>query len=164
MLQLAAHVERVSPQELYEACASARAVMSGEHAVGRVIARPFAGAEGSFERTEGRRDFALAPPGRSYLQELADAGVPVHGVGKIHDLFAGVGVAHTHPGATNAQALQSVERLLGSLSRGSRVREPDRDRSDLRPPQGLAAASPRRCASSTSTWRAGWRGCATATC
>ncbi len=75
VLQLAAHVERVASEELYRACAAARAAMSGEHAVGRVIARPFSGREGAFERTDGRRDFALAPPARSYLQELGDAGV-----------------------------------------------------------------------------------------
>jgi phosphopentomutase len=118
VLQLAAHVERVPPAELYQACAAARAAMRGEHAVGRVIARPFAGGEGAFERTDGRRDFALAPPGRTYLQELADAGVAVHGVGKIDDLFAGVGVAHAHPGATNAEALQGVDELLSTLDAG----------------------------------------------
>ena len=79
VLQLAAHVERVPVEELYRACAAAREAMSGEHAVGRVIARPFTGAEGAFERTPGRRDFAVRPPGRSYLQELQSAGVEVHG-------------------------------------------------------------------------------------
>jgi phosphopentomutase len=118
VLQLAAHVERVPVDELYRACAAARAAMSGEHAVGRVIARPFTGDVGAFKRTEGRRDFALAPPGRSYLQELNDAGVEVHGVGKIHDLFAGVGVDVSQPGATNARALAEVQRLLGSLPSG----------------------------------------------
>ncbi|HLB21987.1 MAG TPA: phosphopentomutase [Solirubrobacteraceae bacterium] len=118
VLQLAAHVERLAPAQLYAACAAVRAAMQGEHAVGRVIARPFTGREGAFERTEGRRDFALAPPGRTYLQELADAGVPVHGVGKIHDLFAGVGVAQSHAGASNARALASVAELLHELERG----------------------------------------------
>ncbi len=118
VLQLAAHVERVPPQELYRACEAARAAMSGEHSVGRVIARPFAGREGAFERTEGRRDFALAPPGRTYLQELQDAGVEVYGVGKIGDLFAGVGIAHKRPGATNEEALENVQALLAELSGG----------------------------------------------
>jgi phosphopentomutase len=118
VLQLAAHVERVVLAQLYAACAAVRAAMQGEHAVGRVIARPFTGREGAFERTQGRRDFALAPPGRTYLQELADAGVPVHGVGKIDDLFAGVGVARSHAGASNAQALASVAELLDELERG----------------------------------------------
>ncbi|HTD09679.1 MAG TPA: phosphopentomutase [Solirubrobacteraceae bacterium] len=118
VLQLAAHVERIPVDELYRMCAAARAAMSGEHAVGRVIARPFAGAEEAFKRTDGRRDFALAPPARSYLQALQDAGVQVHGVGKIHDLFAGIGVSVSHPGATNARALAEVHRLLESLSGG----------------------------------------------
>jgi phosphopentomutase len=77
-----------------------------------VIARPFTGPEGAFERTPGRRDFALRPCGRSYLEELQDAGVTVQGVGKISDLFAGVGVSRSHPGATNAEALASLEGLL----------------------------------------------------
>ncbi|HTA35724.1 MAG TPA: phosphopentomutase, partial [Solirubrobacteraceae bacterium] len=118
VLQLAAHVERVPPDELYRACLAAREAMHGEHAVGRVIARPFAGEPGALRRTDGRRDFALAPPSRSYLQELVDAGVEVHGVGKIDDLFAGVGVTHSHPGSTNERALASVERLMGELQRG----------------------------------------------
>jgi phosphopentomutase len=118
VLQLAAHVERIPAEELYRACAAARASMTGEHAVGRVIARPFTGWEGGFRRTEGRRDFALAPLGRSYLQELEAGGIEVHGVGKIGDLFAGVGVTRSHPGATNERALQSVEELLGGLGRG----------------------------------------------
>jgi phosphopentomutase len=118
VLQLAAHVERVPVAELYRACAAARAAMGGEHAVGRVIARPFTGAAGVFARTDGRRDFALAPPGCSYLEELRDAGVEVHGVGKIHDLFAGVGVSVSHEGATNARALETVDALLVRLERG----------------------------------------------
>jgi phosphopentomutase len=118
VLQLAAHVERVPAEELYRAAAAARAAMRSEHAVGRVIARPFSGADGGFRRTEGRRDFALAPPARSYLQELEAAGVEVHGVGKIRDLFAGVGVTRSHPGAINERALASVEALLGELERG----------------------------------------------
>jgi phosphopentomutase len=118
VLQLAAHVERVPPAELYRACAAARASMQGEHAVGRVIARPFEGVEGAFRRTQGRRDFAVRPPGRSYLQEIQAAGLEVHGVGKISDLFAGVGITRSHAGATNAQALQSVATVLAELDEG----------------------------------------------
>jgi phosphopentomutase len=118
VLQLAAHVDRVPVEELYRACAAARAEMTGEHAVGRVIARPFAGAAGAFARTDGRRDYALTPPARSYLQELEDAGVEVHGVGKIGDLFAGVGVSVSHPGATNARALHALDQLVGELRHG----------------------------------------------
>ena len=118
VLQLAAHVDRVSEGELHELCAAVRAVMCGEHGVGRVIARPFTGEPGAFRRTEGRRDLSIAPPGRTYLQELRDAGVPVHAVGKIHDLFAGEGIDVAHPGATNARALLETTRLVGELEHG----------------------------------------------
>jgi len=118
VLQLAAHIDRVSEGELYAACAAARSVMQGAHAVGRVIARPFDGAPGAWHRRDGRRDFAVAPPSRSYLQELQTAGVPVHGVGKIRDLFAGVGVDVKHPGATNAEAIALTTALLHDLHGG----------------------------------------------
>jgi len=118
VLQLAAHVRRVAPEELYRACAQARAVMRGEHGVGRVIARPFEGEPGAFTRTPGRRDLTLAPPTRSYLQELQDAGVEVHGVGKVCDLFARVGLDACHPGSDNEQALDSLETVLEGLQRG----------------------------------------------
>ncbi len=118
VLQFAAHVDVLSEPELYAACEAARVVMTGEHAVGRVIARPFEGEPGSFGRREGRRDYAAPPPGRSYLEELQDAGLPVHAVGKIRDLFAGVGITEKHEGATNAKGIVSVTRLLEGLGEG----------------------------------------------
>ncbi len=118
VLQIAAHVDVVSPDELYEACAAVRAVMSGNDAVGRVIARPFEGPPGGFTRTHGRRDFSVAPPGRSYLVELQDAGVPVHGVGKVANLFAGVGLDHSHPGPVNAVAIDATTALMRDLDSG----------------------------------------------
>jgi phosphopentomutase len=92
--------------------------MRGEHAVGRVIARPFQGRPGAFTRTLGRRDFAVAPPSRSYLEELRDAGVAVHGVGKVSELFAGVGVERHHPGPTNALAIEATTKLIRELDGG----------------------------------------------
>jgi phosphopentomutase len=118
VLQIAAHIDVLSEPELYEVCAAAREVMSGEHAVGRVIARPFEGEAGAWHRREGRRDFALPPPSRSYLEELGAAGVPVHGVGKIRDLFAGVGVDVKHAGATNAEGIATTTALLRELDGG----------------------------------------------
>ena len=118
VLQLAAHEARLPAEELYEACRRAREAMAGPNAVGRVIARPFTGEPGDFERTAGRRDFALAPPARSYLEELAAAGVPVVGVGKISDLFARRGVSDSRPGADNDQALASVAELARELEGG----------------------------------------------
>jgi phosphopentomutase len=118
VMQIAAHVDVVAPAELYEACAAARALMTGDHAVGRVIARPFEGPPEAFVRTLGRRDFALPPPSRSHLEELRDAGVAVHGVGKVSELFAGVGIDHSHPGPTNARAIASTTALLRELEDG----------------------------------------------
>jgi phosphopentomutase len=83
-----------------------------------VIARPFAGAPGAFERTDGRKDYSVAPPSRSYLQELQAAGVAVHSVGKPDDLFAHIGIDVAHPGSNNAQALEQTTALLGELQSG----------------------------------------------
>jgi phosphopentomutase len=118
VLQIAAHVDVVPVEELYAICAHMREEMSGDHAVGRVIARPFAGAPGAFVRTEGRRDFSLPPPSRSYLVEAREAGVPVHSVGKVGELFSGVGIDVRHPGATNVRALSETTELIRSLERG----------------------------------------------
>jgi phosphopentomutase len=118
VLQLAAHHDVLSQEELVAACATARETMAGEHAVGRVIARPFEGVPGAFRRTDGRRDFAVAPPGRSYLDELQGAGVPVHAVGKVRDLFAGVGIDEYHPGATNERGIAAIGELMGQLDGG----------------------------------------------
>jgi phosphopentomutase len=118
VLQIAAHEDEVPQAELVAACRVAREIMRGEHAVGRVIARPFRGVPGAFERTEGRKDLALDPPGRSYLDELRDAGVPTHTVGKIGSVFNHVGVDHEHPGATNPAAIAETTRLIGELDHG----------------------------------------------
>jgi phosphopentomutase len=118
VLQIAAHVDEVPLAELYAACEVAREIMTGEHAVGRVIARPFRGEPGAFERVTARRDLALAPPGRSYLEELQADGVPVHSVGKVKQVFADVGIDEGHPGATNADAIASTEALIDGLEGG----------------------------------------------
>jgi phosphopentomutase len=118
VLQLAAHRDVVAEAELHDLCRAARATMTGEHAVGRVIARPFTGAPGAFRRTEGRLDLAVPPPGRTYLDELQAAGVPVHAVGKVRDLFGGRGIDAAHRGATNAAAIGATTRLLERLDAG----------------------------------------------
>jgi phosphopentomutase len=118
VLQIAAHEAAVPVQELYATCARVRELMQGEHAVGRVIARPFDGEAGAFERTPRRRDFALAPPSPSHLDALHAAGVPVHAVGKVSQLFAGRGIDTEHPGATNAEAIATTMSLLERLGGG----------------------------------------------
>jgi len=119
VLQLAAHHDVLPEDALRALCARIRyEVMVGPHSVGRVIARPFTGGPGAFERTEGRRDFAVRPPGRSHLEELRERGVPVHGVGKAYDLFAGVGFTDKHPGSSNARALAETSALIDGLEHG----------------------------------------------
>lgn len=121
VLQIAAHGNVVPPEQLYAICAAVRAELGGEHAVGRVIARPFTGEPGAYRRTEGRRDYSLMPPTRSYLEELQADGVQVHTVGKVGQLFAGIGVDVQHAGATNTGALSQTSALLGSLEDGGFV-------------------------------------------
>jgi phosphopentomutase len=116
--QVAAHEDVVAEADLHALCATIRAALGGEHAVGRVIARPFAGRPGAFERTAGRRDFALAPPGPTVLDVLADAGVEVHGVGKVRDLFSGRGLAAHHPASDNREAIDATSELLATLRDG----------------------------------------------
>ncbi len=118
VLQIAAHVDVLDEPGLYDVCEAARDVMAGEHRVGRVIARPFDGEPGAFERREGRRDYAALPPGRTYLEQIQDAGLPVHAVGKIRDLFAGVGIDEKHEGATNPKGIAATTSLLESLDSG----------------------------------------------
>jgi phosphopentomutase len=118
VLQVAAHDRVLSENELRVVCSVIRREMTGEHAVGRVIARPFTGEPGAFERTAGRRDFSVEPPTQTALDVIAEAGVPVHGVGKIRDLFAGRGVTAHHPAPGNAEALAATTRLLEELDTG----------------------------------------------
>jgi len=118
VLQIAAHTDVLSAEQLYAVCREVRDRLPSEHAVGRVIARPFDGASNALRRTDGRRDYSLAPPSRSYLEEVQAAGVEVHSVGKVGQLFAGVGVDVQHPAATNARALGETTRLMESLESG----------------------------------------------
>jgi phosphopentomutase len=118
VLQIAAHIDLVDPEELYGICRGLRESLPSELAVGRVIARPFRGPPGAFKRTDGRRDFSVLPPGRSYLEELQADGIEVHSVGKVGQLFSGVGIDVQHPGATNAEALAQTTQLIDGLDSG----------------------------------------------
>lgn len=92
VFQIAAHESIVPPEKLYEYCRIARKILTGKHAVGRVIARPFEGESGNYKRTANRHDFSLEPTGYTLLDALKDAGRDVIAVGKITDIFAGRGV------------------------------------------------------------------------
>lgn len=118
VLQIAAHVDAVPVEELHRLCGQVRRIMVGEHAVARVIARPFGGDPGAFERTRDRRDFSLPPTSRSHLDELHEAGVATHAVGKVGQLFGPGSFDHEHGGATNPEAIASTTALLEQLDAG----------------------------------------------
>lgn len=114
VFQIAAHEEIVPLEELYEDCRKARALLKGEHAVGRVIARPFAGEYPAFTRTVNRHDFSLTPPDETMLDAMKKAGYAVIGVGKINDIFAGQGLTETYPNEGNKK---NMERTISFAER-----------------------------------------------
>ncbi|MGH3441149.1 MAG: phosphopentomutase [Nitriliruptorales bacterium] len=118
VFQVAAHEETIPLEELYEACGIAREILTGQHAVGRVIARPFVGEPGSYTRTPNRHDWSLRPRQPNYLTLAREAGNEVHGVGKIHDIFAGVDIDHSNPTKSNIDGIQQTERLLREIDHG----------------------------------------------
>ncbi len=109
VFQIAAHEEVIPLDRLYEICRIARnRVCTGPAAVGRVIARPFIGREGSFTRTTHRRDFSLEPPRDTMLDILLRNGIPTVGIGKVDDLFAGRGYSRTVHTASNAEGIRET--------------------------------------------------------
>ncbi|HEX7126466.1 MAG TPA: phosphopentomutase [Thermodesulfobacteriota bacterium] len=112
VFQVAAHESVIPLARLHEICEVARR-LTRPLGIGRVIARPFEGTPGRFVRTAGRHDYALDPPGETLLDRLAAAGVPVIGVGKVHDIFTGRGVSEHHPAPHNAEAVSALARILG---------------------------------------------------
>jgi phosphopentomutase len=118
VFQIAAHEETVPLEELYEASRAAREILTGKHAVGRVIARPFIGTPGAYTRTPNRHDFSLEPPRPNYLTLLRESGVKVYGVGKIGDIFAGQDIDESHPTKSNIDGIQQTEKLLQELDEG----------------------------------------------
>jgi len=115
VFQIAAHEDIVPVEELYRYCEMAREILEGEHGVGRVIARPFIGTEGNFSRTPRRHDYSLVPPTDTMMDALLANGFDTYGVGKIYDIFAGKGIAHTTriennvDGMEKTMALQDVD-------------------------------------------------------
>jgi phosphopentomutase len=122
VFQLAAHEETIPLDELYDACKIAREeILVGKHAVGRVIARPFLGEPENYVRTPNRHDFSLEPRRPNFLSLMREAGVRVHGVGKIHDIFAGCDIDESHPTKSNVEGITKIEQLLRELDDGSLV-------------------------------------------
>jgi len=118
VFQIAAHEGVIPVPRLYEICEAARRLLTGEHEVGRVIARPFVGEPGAFKRTENRHDYAVPPPAENLLPTLASAGLDVVAVGKISSIYDAVGVTRELPGKNNDQSIDQTIRALGEDSRG----------------------------------------------
>lgn len=112
VFQIAAHEEIIPIDELYRMCEIARAQLVGPFLVGRVIARPFIGEPGAFTRTHRRHDYAFDPPGETLLTRLVSAGLKVTGVGKIKDIYNGVGITESHKMKNNLDGLEITLDLL----------------------------------------------------
>ncbi len=112
VFQIAAHEDIIPVEELYRMCEVARSILRGEHAVGRVIARPFIGSPGKFRRTKKRRDFSLPPIQPTVLDYLKEAGYDVCGVGKIEDIFAHRGLTRSVHSGNNAEGIDAIKSFL----------------------------------------------------
>ncbi|HFB52582.1 MAG TPA: phosphopentomutase [Anaerolineae bacterium] len=115
VFQIAAHTDIIPLEELYRECEIAREILTGEHAVGRVIARPFTGEPGHFTRTEDRRDFSLTPPGDTILDVVKKAGLEVMAVGKIEDIFAHRGITQSNHTGNN---MAGVDATIAFIKQG----------------------------------------------
>ena len=118
VFQVAAHEETIPLEELYAGCGIAREILTGKHAVGRVIARPFIGEPGNYERTPNRHDFSIEPRRPNYLTLIREAGNQVHGVGKIGDIFAGQDIDTSRPTQSNIDGIMQTEKLMREVDEG----------------------------------------------
>ena len=110
VFQVAAHEELIPLEELYDACHKARQILRGKHGVGRVIARPYVGdAVNGFKRTSNRHDYSLEPPARTLLDAVKEAGKASIGVGKIYDIFAGIGTTEHVYNTSNANGMEHTD-------------------------------------------------------
>ncbi|MBQ7326612.1 MAG: phosphopentomutase [Clostridia bacterium] len=108
VFQIAAHEDHVPVEQLYEYCRIAREILQGEHAVGRVIARPFIGSEGAYKRTENRHDYSLTPPAKTAMDAIGESGLDVISIGKIYDIFSGAGIKKSLPTHNNKEGMQTL--------------------------------------------------------
>ena len=118
VFQIAAHEEIVPLELLYEWSAAARSLLREGYAVGRVIARPFTGQPGNFQRTSNRKDYSLLPPGPTLLDMVVAAGFPVVGIGKIDDIFAGRGITVSYHSKSNDEGMAKVLEAMDQFPQG----------------------------------------------
>ena len=118
VLQIAAHEGKIPLTDLYRYCGIARKIMTGKHAVSRVIARPFIGVPGKFDRTSNRHDFSLPPYRETVLDLLQKSGVKTISVGKVSDLFCGQGIDTSNPTRSNLEGIEKTIQLSRELDSG----------------------------------------------
>ncbi len=164
VFQIAAHEAVVPVPELYRACEIAYKLVGEGLGVGRVIARPFVGAPGSFTRTANRHDYALPPRGETLLDRVKAAGLPVVAIGKIEDLFAGRGVTNAVHTASDDEGMDEVD-AAGGRRPGAAWCSPTWSIST--PASGIATTwrgTRRTSNGSTRAWPRCCRGCARTIC
>ena len=118
VFQIAAHEEVIPLKELYAMCETARDIMTGEHAVARIIARPFIGDLGSFERTANRKDFSLSPQEKTVLDFALEGDYDVVGIGKIDDIYNGQGISRKISSKSNTQGIDRTIEAIKDNTRG----------------------------------------------
>lgn len=117
VFQVAAHEDIVSLETLYAWCSYARTLLTGKHGVGRVIARPFVGHPGAYQRTHHRKDYSLTF-GRTVLNDIAEAGYEVTGIGKISDIYGGNGITRSIHTESNVDGMQTLRRIMDEQDSG----------------------------------------------
>jgi phosphopentomutase len=118
VFQIAAHEDVIPIAELYKMCEIARKILDGPNKVGRVIARPFTGTPGNFTRTPRRHDYAVDPPKPMLMDVLADESIPIHGIGKIHDIYNGRGLQNYATTVSNADGMQKLTAAVAKQKSG----------------------------------------------
>jgi phosphopentomutase len=118
VMQIAAHEEVIPLDELYAACTIARELTVGEHAVGRIIARPYIGKPGAFKRTPNRHDYAVTPPATTVMNSLKDAGLDCIAIGKINDIYSGEGVTAAIHTKSNEHGMEETIEVMGKPFHG----------------------------------------------
>ena len=118
VFQIACHEEIIPIEKLYEWCEIAREQLKGEHAVSRVIARPFIGKPGAFQRTPRRHDYSLEPIEETVLVRLQKKGIPTYGIGKIKDIYTGFGIDHSVSTVSNDDGMAKITEHLENVKEG----------------------------------------------
>ena len=118
VFQIAVHEEVIPIERLYEICTIARNILTGDHSVGRVVARPFTGKPGNFARTSNRKDFSIEPAAETVLDRLKEAGLDVMAVGKIEDIFSGRGITHSVHTHSNMQGVDITLKFMKTCRKG----------------------------------------------